>query len=515
MEKKMFIALALSMVVLIAWPMMFNKKDSKSAVTSSISENKGVDEGKAKEKAPADPVKQAKLGTIKGGETHFIENSFIRVVINSKGAVISQIIFKDYKDDKKEFIKFFGDDVEKNGAFYIKGLETSSFRAKMSGPTTIELFDGAGNIVSYSLGQDSYRIGLTVKRASGKDDGQFRIYSRTLDTEDGNYGLSKDPDKRNKELLMYSAVQEKTTRTNMSKVLDKGAIYFNESFRWLALSDRYFMMAFLDTNNSISEVSSNCMSNGDCTIDLSVRSVKGSGSDLSLFAGPKDVTYMRQMDPSMTEAIDYGWLSFISVPMLELMRFFYGAIPNYGVAILILTLLVRLLMFPLQHKAMKSMKRMQDLQPHLKGIQEKYKNDKETLNKEMLQFMKTHKVNPMSGCLPILIQLPVFIALYKVLANSVELYRSPFIFWITDLSVKDHYYILPLLMGIMMFVQQKMTPNPTMDPTQAKIMLYMMPVIFTLLMINLPSGLTLYIMFSTLLGIVQQLATNRILSAKK
>jgi len=197
------------------------------------------------------------------------------------------------------------------------------------------------------------------------------------------------------------------------------------------------------------------------------------------------------------------------------MKFFYSIIANYGVAILILTLLVRLLMFPLQHKAMKSMKRMQELQPHLKSLQEKYKDDKEKLNREMLSFMKTHKMNPMSGCLPILIQLPVFIALYKVLANSVELYRSPFMFWITDLSMKDHYYILPLLMGGMMFVQQKMTPNPTMDPTQAKIMLYMMPVIFTVLMLNLPSGLTLYIMFSTLLGIVQQIATNKILEAKK
>ena len=160
------------------------------------------------------------------------------------------------------------------------------------------------------------------------------------------------------------------------------------------------------------------------------------------------------------------------------------------------------------------MKKMQELQPYIKQLQEKYKDDKQKLNVEMVQFMKTNKVNPMSGCLPMLIQLPVFIALYKVLASAVELYRSPFVFWIVDLSVKDPYYVFPVIMGAMMFIQQKITPNPTMDPTQAKMMLYMLPVLFTVLMISLPSGLTLYIMFSTFLGIAQQYLMNKQTSVK-
>jgi YidC/Oxa1 family membrane protein insertase len=127
----------------------------------------------------------------------------------------------------------------------------------------------------------------------------------------------------------------------------------------------------------------------------------------------------------------------------------------------------------------------------------------------MMQFMKTHKMNPMSGCLPMLLQLPVFIALYKVLASSVELYRSPFIFWITDLSIKDPFYIFPVLMGVTMFIQQKITPNPSMDPMQAKMMLFFMPIIFTVFMLQLASGLTLYIFFSTLLGIAQQYMMNK------
>ena len=214
------------------------------------------------------------------------------------------------------------------------------------------------------------------------------------------------------------------------------------------------------------------------------------------------------VDKTLVKSIDYGFFSIVAVPILELMKLIYKFIPSYGWAIILLTLLVRGIMFPLQHKSMKSMKRMQDLQPHIKKIQEKYKDNKELQNKEVMQFMKTHKVNPMGGCLPMLMQLPVFIALYKVLGNSVELYQEPLGLWITDLSAKDPYYVIPVLMGVAMFFQQKLSPKTTMDPTQAKMMLFM-PIVFTLFMLNLPSGLTLYILFSTLFGIAQQLFINK------
>ena len=515
MEKKTFLALALSMAVLIAWPLVFGKKNIKQQNTTTSTQS--IAEVKQTNGKNGGAVAQdaAGLNYVDTGKTYFIENNSLKVGVSTHGAVINQIVFKDYQDDKKEFVRFFGKDVEKKGALHIVGFDDKTFNVVAgSDPTNIKLSDGRGNEVVYTLDKNAYVVSLSIKRASDKDPLSLSLYSKTTESKDANYGLSSDPDSRTKEVMLYSTVDDKTNKTDISKIKDKGVIYFSNSFKWVALSDRYFMMSVLDKKSAISDVSTKCSQEGFCSIDFSF---KGAGPvyDTSIFVGPKDVALMRVLDPSLTEAINYGWFSFISVPMLELMKFFYSAIPNYGVAILILTLLVRLIMFPLQHKAMKSMKRMQDLQPHLKSLQEKYKNDKEKLNKEMMQFMKTHKMNPMSGCLPMLVQLPVFIALYKVLANSVELYRSPFIFWITDLSVKDHFYILPLLMGAMMFVQQKMTPNPTMDPTQAKIMLYMMPIIFTLMMLSLPSGLTLYIMFSTLLGIIQQVATNRILDAKK
>jgi len=516
MEKKMFLALALSMGVLIAWPFMFgtnNKKTNsdQTAIQQSTQQTADV----AEQKKDATGQVATKPNYLDGGQTYFIENNLLKVGVNSKGAVLNQVIFKDYRDDKKDFIKLFGKDVEKSGAFHVNNFENKTFKPKTSDDqSAITLLDGKGNEVSYSLDKSTYTLRTSIKRVSDKEPISFKIYSKITESKDANYGLSSDPDTRKKNIILYSSIDDKANRTDMAKIREKGIVYFSNSYKWVALSDRYFMMSLVDKKDSISDVSTKCTQDGYCSTDFVI---KGAGLDFNtaLYIGPKDVTHMRVLDQSLTEAIDYGWLSFMSVPMLELMKFFYSAIPNYGVAILILTLLVRLIMFPLQHKAMKSMKKMQDLQPHLKSIQAKYKDDKEQLNRETLQFMKTHKMNPMSGCLPMLIQLPVFIALYKVLANSVELYRSPFIFWITDLSVKDHFYIMPLLMGVMMFFQQKMTPNPTMDQTQAKMMLYMMPIIFTVMMLSLPSGLTLYIMFSTLLGIVQQMATNRILVAKK
>ncbi|MBM4304760.1 MAG: membrane protein insertase YidC, partial [Deltaproteobacteria bacterium] len=161
--------------------------------------------------------------------------------------------------------------------------------------------------------------------------------------------------------------------------------------------------------------------------------------------------------------------------------------------------------YPLTQKSMKSMKAMQKLQPKIAELKEKYKDDQKKLNEEQMALFKTHKVNPAGGCFPMLIQLPVFIALYAVLGNSIELFHAPFFGWIHDLSTKDPFYIYPVLMGIAMFLQQKMTPSAGMDPTQQK-MMYFMPVIFTFMMINLPSGLTLYIFVSTILGVVQQVS---------
>lgn len=237
------------------------------------------------------------------------------------------------------------------------------------------------------------------------------------------------------------------------------------------------------------------------------------GYKFRFYIGPKDVDELSTI-PGLKQLIDYGIFAFLAYPLLWLLRFFYSVIQNWGIAIILLTILVRLLFYPLSVKSYRSMKSMQKLQPQIKALKEKYKDDMQKFNQEQMALFKTHKVNPMSGCLPILVQIPVFFALYSVLSNSTELFHAPFFGWIQDLSDKDPFYVYPILMGVSMFVQQKMTPTAGMDPMQAKIMLAM-PIIFTFMMLYLPSGLTLYIFVSTLLGIAQQWVINREPAAKK
>lgn len=230
-----------------------------------------------------------------------------------------------------------------------------------------------------------------------------------------------------------------------------------------------------------------------------------------LYAGPKSIDALKAVDPELANIIDFGFFGFIARPLLYVMKAFHSFVGNWGFAIILLTLLVRLCVLPFNIMSFKSMKAMQKVQPAIQALREKYKDDPMRLNQEMMSVMKEHGANPMGGCLPMLLQIPVFFALYRVIGSSIELYSSPFIGWIHDLSAHDPFYVLPVLMSVFMFIQQKITPS-TMDPTQAKIMLFL-PVVFSLFMLQLPSGLTLYMVVSTLFGIIQQYLIMRDKSA--
>jgi YidC/Oxa1 family membrane protein insertase len=212
--------------------------------------------------------------------------------------------------------------------------------------------------------------------------------------------------------------------------------------------------------------------------------------------------------PSLPNAVDFGWLSAFAYPLLSIMKWFHGLIGNWGVAIILLTLLVKAVTFPLTYKSMKSMKQMAAIQPELQRLRERYKDDKEALNREMITLMRTKGYNPVAGCLPMIVQMPVFFALYKVLYSAIELYHAPFFGWILDLSSKDPFYVTPILLTGTMYFQQKLTPNTATDPMQQKMMQWM-PVIFGLFMISLPSGLSLYMLVNALAGIVQQIFLNK------
>ena len=242
----------------------------------------------------------------------------------------------------------------------------------------------------------------------------------------------------------------------------------------------------------------------------------------TLYVGPKEYDQLRSLGVGLERAVDFGtffWvlpMEWFSVPLLWLMNFIYRYTGNYGIAIILLTVLTKILFYPLTQKSMTSMKQMQALQPHLNALRAKYKNDNQRLQREMMELYRRHGVNPMGGCLPIVIQIPVFYALYVTLTVSVELQQSPLLclgrlfgweLWICDLSKADPTYILPMLMGVTMFIQQKMTPTMG-DPRQAKIML-LMPVIFTFMFLQFPTGLVLYWLVNNILSIAQQYYINR------
>jgi len=228
-----------------------------------------------------------------------------------------------------------------------------------------------------------------------------------------------------------------------------------------------------------------------------------------MYLGPKDYSILQALNVGLENAVDFGdWLKWLAMPLLITLKFLYNnVVQNYGIAIIILTTLIKIIFWPLGNKSYQSMKEMQKLQPKMAELREKYKDDKNRLSQEMMALYKAHKVNPMGGCLPMVIQIPVFFGLYKTLLYAIELRHSPLIWWIQDLSAKDPYYITPIIMGGTMFLQQKMTP-PAGDPMQAKIMLFM-PIIFTVMFLNFPSGLVIYWLFNNIISIGQQYYINK------
>ncbi len=244
--------------------------------------------------------------------------------------------------------------------------------------------------------------------------------------------------------------------------------------------------------------------------DLSVSPGAPAKYSCTYYMGPKEQSLLDAEPNNMGAAVYYGWFSFIARPLMAMLKFFYSYVGNYGVAIIFLTLIIKIVLWPLSYKSYKSMEQMKKLQPMMAKLKEKYGNDKETLNREMMQLYKTYKVNPAGGCLPILVQIPVFFGLYQGLLNATELRHAAFIahlpftdmIWLADLSAKDPYYITPLIMGGTMFLQQLMTPSAG-DPTQQKIML-IMPVVFTFLFLSFPSGLVIYWLANNVISIAQQ-----------
>ncbi|MFQ5839160.1 MAG: membrane protein insertase YidC [Candidatus Methylomirabilales bacterium] len=296
------------------------------------------------------------------------------------------------------------------------------------------------------------------------------------------------------------------------------------SVEWAAVQDTYFAAALLSPEGSSESVLALDERGrpiaGLLFSGLTIPAGGGREVPLGLYAGPKDLDRLGDIGRGLSALVNLGWFDFLARPALWLLKFFYRFTGNYGIAIIIITILQKVAFYPLTRKSLESMRRMQALQPKIATLKERYKNNPKKLNEETMALYKREGANPLGGCLPMLVQIPIFIALYNALSSSVELWRAPFVLWISDLSAPDTLFmielygstvpvrVLPLIMGASMYIQQKMTPTAG-DPRQAQLMLYMMPVLFTFLFWGFPSGLVLYWLGNNLLQIGQQHLMNR------
>ena len=299
---------------------------------------------------------------------------------------------------------------------------------------------------------------------------------------------------------------------NTLKTIEDGDSDKNENIvgaKFISNFDRYYATVIYNFEKSLSvSVMPDAQSNPQAFIH------GGNNVSFSGFAGPKNHRDLDALHDELIDVIDYGWFTFIAKPMFLLLQFIQGYVGNWGWTIVILTVLIKLVLFPLSYKGMVSMQKLKDLAPKMKEIQAKYKDDKQKQSMHMMELYKKHGANPMGGCLPLILQIPVFFAIYRVLLNAIELKGAEWILWIQDLAEMDPYFVLPILMGATMFLQQKITPNTMQDEMQKKIFQFL-PVIFTFFFLWFPAGLTLYWFINNLFTIGQQYYINSVFERKR
>jgi len=370
--------------------------------------------------------------------------------------------------------------------------------------------DGVRVTKIYTFARDSYTIGVRYQVQNGSGEpwsarmyGQFQRsevvpQGGLIRTYTYTGGVISGPEK----------VYEKFDFGDMRDVDLKRS----QTGGWIAMIQHYFTGAWVPSAGERNYYYSKAVANSRFLLGVMTPQVNvvpgGSGSvELTLYAGPKIQERLKAVAPNLERTVDYGWLWLIAEPLFWLLKWIHGVVGNWGFAIIILTMLIKLAFFHLSATSYKSMARMRKLQPRVMDLRDRFAGDKQKLNQAMMELYKKEKINPLGGCLPILVQIPVFIALYWVLLESVALRQAPFILWIHDLSVYDPYFVLPVMMGVTMLAQQRLNPAPP-DPMQARIMMAL-PFVFTFLFLFFPSGLVLYWFVNNLLSIAQQWVITR------
>ncbi|CAG1064768.1 Membrane protein insertase YidC [uncultured bacterium] len=512
MDKKVWIALILSMVVIFFYPYLIKwyypqqqppVEKRESAAPADVQAQPGA-------VAPAQPQQPQKAVA---EELTIVETPLYKAVFSNVGGGIKSLELKNYKKGKddpeivnaasKVAIKnSFRSQFDLNGIVETPVFKPSSASLNLDGASTGSLIytgalsNGLTIEKKFTFSADTYFINTEVKSLNATQTAvSVRadiILSAPVSGKDET-GYHQGPIiKSNNELTRQD--EDDRTLTGSSKL------------KWLGLEDKYFLAALIpvtDTHFSwVTEVPAPGSSAAALQFPVNLAPGGSSRVVLNTFLGPKEYDTLLKQKVGLEEAIEFGWFDWMAKPFLVVLNFFDRYLGNYGLAIIVLTVIIKVLFYPLTKKSLHSMRDMQRMQPQMAALKEKYKDDKQKMNKELMELYKRHKINPVGGCLPMVLQIPVFIALYEVLYVAIELRHAPFFLWITDLSEKDPYYITPILMGATMFLQQKMTPT-SVDPAQQKIMM-LMPIVFTFMFLSFPAGLVLYWLVNNVLSIGQQ-----------
>lgn len=539
MEKRALLAFVLSLLVLTIWSYWFvphevprpQQDESQEGERGQVWEapKEGVKEGWI-----VSPLEQGPP-RLQEGRMILVETPLYVASINTRGATIESWQLKRYKESLEESSPF----VE----LVSRGTSSRALELRIQGPLEgeelnnrvfsldreeVRITEGTskeklvavlplaqGGYISkeFTFYGDRYLVDVTVRACSAAGGPLGEKVGLTLRFPKGDVGSKSG---------VYGGPVALTSKG--FEEIHEPAKYGSKAMDviWGGMALHYFLSAVVPRPQGRGELALEDR-DGTVTMTLWARESTGGSCDYSyrVYFGPKSIDDLKLAGEGLDEALHLGFFDFIARPLLAAMKFVNDYTHNYGIAIIVLTIVIKLLFWPLTHKSYVSMKELQRLQPRIQQIRERFKNDKEQLNREMMLIYRTHKVNPLGGCLPMLLQIPVFFALYKALMDSIELRHAPFIFWLKDLSAPDYVLRfppgvsffgiegigpLPLLMGASMVIQQKMTPSPG-DPTQAKVMM-LMPIFFTFLFISFPSGLVLYWLMNNVLSIVQQIYIN-------
>ncbi|MBW2489001.1 MAG: membrane protein insertase YidC [Deltaproteobacteria bacterium] len=550
-QSRLLIAIVLSLVIFLAWQFIFGPDETQrrqeKKVEAPAVEEKQKPEDIAKpykeaieKPAPAEESAVEKL-TPQIAATITVDTPLYQAKISENGAVFYSFLLKNYREKVQKGAPLkqilTGDETFGVGRLgfagqSIVGLDKAVFSVDLPS-RQLEVKDSPRDLTfswrsqdgiviekTYKFAPDTYAIGMEVVIKNGSGRGiQDKLFVALYSKAPG--------DKRMYAFEGPSAmINDKLQEIKTKKLKDQNT--FDGQIKWVALQSRYFMSGLVP--DQIEEASLHLALQSDKFVAARYRQPEKAiqpGTQYiykyKLFMGPKRIEELKNVGNDLHKVVDFGWFDILAKPCLWLMNLFYSVIPNYGVAIIILTVLVKILLWPLGQKSYKSMSEMKKIQPLMKEIREKYKNDKQRMNQEVMGLYRTYKINPLGGCLPMVVQLPVFFALYRMLYEAIELRHAPFFLWIDDLAAPDRLFrfdfsipfmeppygipVLTIVMGASMLLQQKMSP-PMGDATQAKMMMFM-PIIFTVIFINFSSGLVLYWLVNNILSIAQQYYTQK------